>query len=197
MNTAYLNLNEFSFFSDAQEQLNQLISGLQSKHYADSEHGDIEQYINKDGMEILRRLFQGWLDLKAANEDDQEIINKVTGKPLNHRRVETKRTVCSLFGEVIVTRKGYSQRNQPSSFPIDAQLNLSEDKYSDGIRHRLSKEVLRGSFDDAIEVIKETTGGHVPKRQSLNLVRDVAQDFEPFYKKSALSNQRKHLIFSS
>lgn len=183
MNTAYLNTKEFSFFSDAQLQLDQLISQLQSEHYADSEHGDIEKYINKDGMELLRRLLQGWLDLKAANEVHKQSINTVTGASLNHVRVETRRTLCSLFGEVTVTRRSYSQRNQASLFPVDAELNLSADKYSDGIRHRLSKEVLRGSFDDAIEVIRETTGGLVPKRQSLNLVRDVAQDFESFYQK--------------
>ncbi len=67
MNLAYLNTNELSFFSDAQEQLEQLINQLQSEYYAESEHGDIEKYINKDGQELLRRLLQGWLDLKAAN----------------------------------------------------------------------------------------------------------------------------------
>ena len=183
MNIAYLNSSEFSFFSDAQEQLDQLISQLQSKHYADSEHGDIEKYINKDGQELLRRLLQGWLDLKAANEEHKSSINTITGELLNHVRVETTRTLTSLFGEVTVTRKSYSQRDHSSLFPVDAELNLPNDQYSDGIRHRLSKEVLRGSFDDAIEAIGETTGGFVPKRQSLNIVRDVAQDFEPFYQK--------------
>ena len=161
MNIAYLNTKDFSFFSDAQEQLDQLITQLQSEHYANSEHGNIEKYINKDGMELLRRLLQGWLNLKAANEVHKESINTVDAS-LNHIRVETRRTLCSLFGEVIVTRRSYSQRNQASVFPVDAELNLSADKYSDGIRHRLSKEVLRGSFDDAIEVIRETTGGLVP-----------------------------------
>jgi len=183
MNIAYLNSTEFSFFSGAQEQLDQLIQQLQSEDYAESEHGDIEKYISKEGMELLRRLLQGWLDLKGANEEPQESIKNITGDDLNHVRADTSRVLCSLFGDVIVTRKSYSQRNQASLFPVDAELNLSDDKYSDGIRYRLSKEALRGSFDDAIEVIKETTGGSVPKKQSLNLVRDVAQDFECFYQK--------------
>ncbi len=58
------------------------------------------------------------------------------------------------------------------------------DQYSDGLRNRLSKEALKGSFDNAIEAINETTGGSIPKRQSLNVVRDVAQDFESFYEKN-------------
>ncbi len=39
----------------------------------------------------------------------------------------------SLFGEVKITRKGYWQDGGAASlFPLDAELNLSLDKYSDG-----------------------------------------------------------------
>ncbi len=51
------------------------------------------------------------------------------------------------------------------------------------MRNRLSKEALRGLFDNAVEVINDTIGGSIPKRQSLNVVRDVAQDVESFYEK--------------
>ena len=183
MNIAYLNSNDFSFFSGAQEQLDQLIQQLQSEHYAKSGHGDIEHFINKDGQEILRRLLQGWLDLIASNEKNKGHINTVSGDQLNHVRSGATRTLNSLFGSVSVTRKGYSQVNKSSLYPVDAELNLSDDSYSDGIRGRVANESIRGSFDDAVEVIGETTGGHVPKRQSLNIVREVAQDFEAFYQK--------------
>ena len=183
MNIAYLNSNDFSFFSGAQEQLEQLIQQLQSEHYAKSEHGDIEKVINKDGQELLRRLLQGWLDLIASKEENKGHTNSVSGDKLNHVRSGTTRTLKSLFGDVTVTRKGYSQINKTSLYPVDAELNLSDDSYSDGIRYRVSNEAVRGSFDDVVETVRETTGGHVPKRQSLNIVRDVAQDFEVFYQK--------------
>lgn len=54
MNIAYLNSNDFSFFSGAQEQLDQLITQLQSEHHTESEHADIEKFINKEGQELLR-----------------------------------------------------------------------------------------------------------------------------------------------
>ncbi len=184
MNVAYLNSSEFSFFSCAQDQLEQIIGQLQSDDSMDNEHGDIEKYINQEGQELLRCLLQGWLNLKAANEEHKSCITSTTGELLNHVRSGTTRKLSSLFGEVAVTRKGYSQRNHSSVFPLDADLNLPEDQYSDGLRHRLSKEAIRGSFDNAVEAIDETTGGFIPKRQSLNLVRDVAQDFEPFYEQN-------------
>ncbi len=183
MNVAYFNSNEFSFFSEAQEQFGQLIEQLTSEDYKDNEHGKIENHIQKEGQEVLRRLLQGWLDLKAANEAPKSGVMNLTGERLNHVRTGTSRILTSLFGDVRVTRKSYSQRGLASVFPMDESLNLPQDQYSDGMRNRLSKEALRGSFDNAIETISETTGGSIPKKQSLNLVRDVAQDFESFYEK--------------
>jgi len=191
MNIAYLNSSEFSFFSEAQAQFDQLVLQLSSEDCENSEHGDIEKHINQAGQEILRRLFQGWLDLKAENEIQKDGIKNVAGDVLNHVRTGTTRLLTSLFGDVTVKRKSYSQRRSSSVFPIDAELNLPTDQYSDGMRNRVSKEALRGSFDNAIESIEETTGGSIPKRQSLNLVSDVAQDFETFYEKKRFIEPEK------
>lgn len=88
-------------------------------------------------------------------------------------------------------RKSYGQRHQLSKCPLDKQLNLPADQYSDGIRKRMAIEALKGSFDNAIESIESTTGGHVPKRQSLQLVQDVAQDFECYYKQNSVDKPEK------
>lgn len=186
MQAAYVNSPDFSFFSDAQVQLELIISQLQSEHCASQEHGEIEQYINKQGHELLRSLLQGYLDMKAVNEPKKSVVISATDGRLNHIRNQTRRKMTSLFGGVKITRKGYSQRHQISQFPLDAELNLPSDQYSDGIRHRVAQEAIRGSFDNAIESIEKTTGGYVPKRQSLKLAQDVAQDFEAFYQSNRL-----------
>ena len=183
MNIAYLNSSEFSFFTNAREQLEQMITQLQSEQQANSEHGDVEQYINIQGHELLRRLLQGYLDLTAKDEPNR-LVQTTDGQVLNHVKNETNRNIISLFGKVKVKRKSYSQRHQVSQFPLDAQLNLPDDQYSDGIRQRNALEAIKSSFDNAIESIDKTTGGHIPKRQSLQLVQDVAQDFELYYKQN-------------
>ncbi len=86
MNIAYPNTNDFSFFSGAQEHLEQLIQPLQSEHYEESEHGEIEKFINQDGQEILRRLLQGWLDLNASKEENRGSLYCATGEKLNYVR---------------------------------------------------------------------------------------------------------------
>jgi hypothetical protein len=184
MNVAYLKQIETSFFSDAKEQLETIINQLGSDDYEDVDHGCVETYINEQGNELLRRLFQGWLDKKAANEVQKSSISNVDGDRLSCIRKNTKRTLTTLFGPVKVGRISYGKSKSMSIFPADAELNLPQDQYSDGVRKRAAKEVIKSSFDNAVESIKETTGGSLPKRQCLNVTRNVAQDFESYYEQN-------------
>jgi hypothetical protein len=65
--------------------------------------------------------------------------------------------------------------------PADAALNLPKEKYSHGLQRHVALEVSKGSFDDAVESIDRTTGGHVPKRQAEEIAKRTAVDFETFY----------------
>jgi hypothetical protein len=181
MNLAYLNTPDFSFFSDANKQLHHMVEYLQSDDRFNNEHGDIEQYIQNEGFEVLRCLFQGYLDLRATSEETISDVHTEDGMHLNHTKHSTTRKLTTLFGDVLVKRKSYSQRLQKSVFPLDAQLNLPTDQYSDGIRHRVAIEAIKSSYDEAIESINQTTGGYIQKRQSLQLAQDVAQDFDQYY----------------
>ncbi len=104
MNVAYINSPDLSFFSDAKEQLGQMITQLESAHYAHCEHGEIEQYIKKEGDERLRRLFQGYLNQKASNESRSPFVTSTVGEKLNHVKAQTSQKLATLFGEVTVTR---------------------------------------------------------------------------------------------
>lgn len=191
MNLAYLKSPDLSFFSDAKEQLEQIISSLGSAHYANREHGEIEQYIRTEGDELLRRLFQGYLDQKASIEPRLNFITSIAGDKLNHVKEQTSRKLTSLFGDVTVKRNRYNQRRQASQFPLDGELNLAADQYSDGVRKRVAKEAIRGSYDEAVETIRDTTGCSIAKRQSQNVVKDIAQDFEDYYQQNELSKREE------
>lgn len=192
MNLAYLHSTEISFFSNAKEQFKTLISDLESTHCLNLEHGDVEQKIQAEGTEILRLLFQGFLDKKAADEVKYPQVKNKSGEILNNVRQKTQRKLTTLFGNVTVRRKSYGKPKQPSVFPLDAELNLPVDQYSDGLRYRLAKEAIKCSFDDSIESINETTGGKIAKKQSLNVVRNVAQDFDKYYEQTRFSTPEKN-----
>jgi hypothetical protein len=181
MRQAYLIHQGLDEFAAAREQFGQLIEALGSEQTLAREHGEIEELIWQDGQELLRRLLQGHLDLRAAREPKREHVVGSDGVIRTHRRPGCTRRLMSLFGEVSIKRLGYGARGQASVFPLDAQLNLPRDKYSHGLRRRVGEEVSKGSFDEAISSVARTTGGKLAKRQSEEMAVELSQDFEAFY----------------
>ncbi|WP_435274173.1 hypothetical protein ACMAZF_12640 [Psychrobium sp. nBUS_13] len=164
MNSAYANSLDFSFFCEAKQQLNNMIEFLCSDLPLSDEHGAIEQYIHLQGHELLRLLLQGHLHLRHHQEVKKESVVNKEGLALTHFRANTKTTLNSLFGQVTVTRNGYSKRSINSHYPLDAQLNLANDQCSDGLRLQLASQVNHCAYDHAIEHIKETTGAKTEKK---------------------------------
>jgi hypothetical protein len=181
MSQAYTTIDEWEMFSPAFEQFSDVVTQLRSEESRQLGHGQVEQFLEQEGRELLRRLLQGHLDYRAANETDWESLEGADGVIRNQHRQECQSHLETLFGDVIVTRRAYRAPGVPSLFALDAELNLPPDKYSDGLRRRLGQEVALMSFDDATERIAHTTGGHLPKRQSEQVAVKIAQDFEAFY----------------
>src|SRR3990172_3670022 len=97
-----------------------------------------------------------------------------------HKRLHTPHLV-TLFGTVSIPRMAYGSRGQPSLHPLDAQLQLPARRFSYEIQRRLVKSALQGPFDEALEVLADTTGIVVPKRTAEQIVADASADFESFY----------------
>ena len=109
MSLAYSNTPKIAYFSEAQLQLKDMISYLESERVTKLEHGEIEKYINIEGTEVLRKLLQGYFDMKAAGEEYQSVCAD-DGTQLTHKKIGCSRNLESLFGQVSVKRSGYSQR---------------------------------------------------------------------------------------
>lgn len=172
-----------SFFEQATEQFNALVNKLSSKDSNGWEHGELERYINISGTELLRRLFQGHLDLRYASEDYQNEVVGSDGEKRPHRRKQTQRKLETLFGEVVLKRVGYSTQKPGVSalYPSDGQLNLPPDQYSDELRRRVAVEASKVSFSETSQTIERSTGGSIGKRQCEEVTVKVAQDFNDFY----------------
>ncbi len=175
--------DEQDYFKKAHEQYHQLIKTLSAETTHGWEHGEVERYINSDGTELLRRLFQGHLDLRYGQEEYQTEEVGADGEVRPHRRKKTERQLETIFGEVVVTRVGYSTQKPGISalYPADGQLNLSTDKYSDELRRRVATKASLVSFAETRSTIAATTGGAVGKRQCEEVTVKVAFDFEDFY----------------
>jgi hypothetical protein len=144
-------------------------------------HADLEEQLGERGRELLRRLHQDHLDLRAARE---QRLEKVTGADSVVRtRVEPghRRGLVTVFGEVTVTRMAYRAPGAANLHPADAALNLPEEKHSHGVRKLAAIESARGSFESAAQAITRATGMVTGKRQVEELARRAAADIDAFY----------------
>ncbi len=139
------------YYMDALEQLEHLLGGLMHEQTQRMTHGEVETLVQTEGGELLRRMIQGHFDQRSAEEPIRERVVGEDGLARTHRREGCRRPLETRFGEVIVTRRGYGARGLDSVFALDAELNLPPDKYSHGLREVLTEEVIRGSFDEAVE----------------------------------------------
>ena len=91
----------------AREQFEHLLGRLMDKEAQDMRHGEVETLVKAEGSELLRRMMQGYLDQRSAEEPIHERVVGKDGTARPHRREGCTRSLETRFGEVSVTRRGY------------------------------------------------------------------------------------------
>lgn len=114
MAEAHTVIRSLEEFSAAREQFNVIVSRLRSEEMSRMEHGDVEAMIAHAGNELLRRLLQGHMDLRAKAEERRVEVAGADGVVRRHCRA-SERGLMSLFGEVEVRRLGYGARGERGS----------------------------------------------------------------------------------
>ncbi len=164
------------------EAFDGLVAQISSAGVAGKSFGEIEAVIQQEGIEVFRQLAQGHLNQRSAEEEKLETLVSADGESRSHRRADCTRQVESVFGEVEAHRIGYRGRELEIFYPLDAELNLSLDRYSHGLRAEIAQLVASQSFDETLDSLARRGGGGIlPKRQLQEVSADLIQDFDAFY----------------
>ena len=144
-------------------------------------HSELEERLDRDGRELLRRLLDDHLALRAVREQRFEQV--IGDEGVARGRVESghTRALETVFGTVSVERLAYRAPGVGNLHPADAALNLPIERHSHGLRKLTALEGTRGSFQDAVDAIWRQTGQRLGKRQVEELAGLAAIDFEDFY----------------
>lgn len=166
-------------FRKSREVFEVLAARLETDEVLALDHAGVERLLELESRELFRQLFQDHVDLRGNGEACGPVIGEDQVER-THRR-ERGRTLRSVFGPLTISRLCYGARGHDRRAPLDTQLNLPMGTYSFGVRRRVATEAAKGSFDDVVESLAETTGARVPKRQAEQLARFAAVDFDEFY----------------
>ncbi len=167
------------FFEAAERKFNELRSALQSLPTLQMQFSDVEKFIETEGREVLRLLLQANVDSRGIGDVGRRVegsdeINRT------HKNMGT-RQIKSIFGVIELERMGYGNRCTTSLFPKDKDLNTPETSHSHELQRRVALEVIKGSFEGAVEAIQETTGQSIPKQQVERIAVSASLDFDEFY----------------
>jgi hypothetical protein len=166
-------------YAQARNNFEHIVGYLDSEEASSMTHSDLERELEKKGRELMRILFQEHLEARGPGQCEQS-VRGADGVERSRSRLQ-ERKLETVFGTVSVERVGYGQEGTESLHPLDAELNLPDERYSLELRRRVAEEAAKNSFDETLESIGKTTGGHVPKRQIEELVMRAARDFDDFY----------------
>ena len=108
-------------FTLAVDQFHQMVTALRSSELLNVEHGEVESWLHSEGMELLRRLLQGHVDVRAKHERRFESCTGADAVERRQVRVDCQRGLMTLFGEVQVCRLGYRAKEVNSLYPMDGK----------------------------------------------------------------------------
>lgn len=166
-------------FEAAEQKFENLKGRLASAETLAMTHSDLERLLELEGRELLRLLYQAHLDVRGPGDVGQSVVG-ADGVERTHKRLRGCKLV-TLFGTVEVDRIGYGARGADSLHPLDATLNLPHERYSLTLRRRGCEAAAKGSFEQAAQMLTRASGAPVPKRQTEQLAKRGAQDFDAFY----------------
>ena len=135
------------------------------------------------GQELLRLQLQAHLVHRGTGDCGAALrVERGDGPPVHytHKRLRT-RSVVTLFGPVSVTRMGYGRPGCGAVYPLDAELQLPARRFSYEVQRRVVKAAVLGPFDEALEVLADTSGIRVSKRTAELIVLEASADFDGFY----------------
>ena len=166
-------------YDHALEHFHGITEYLDSEKALEMSQSEIEREIEKQGIELMRKLLQEHLNRRGLGRcvnpvQDTDGVERKTIR-IHDRKIET------IFGTITLERSGYEREGCDSLHPLDAGLNLPDERYSLEVRRRVAMEAASSSFNETIETIGQNTGARVPKRQAEELVKRAAQDFDAFY----------------
>ncbi|MGH3223247.1 MAG: ISKra4 family transposase, partial [Streptosporangiaceae bacterium] len=166
-------------FAETEDWLAGMAAGLQ--------HAELEEQLDMRGRELMRRLFQGHLDLLAGREERRDDVAGEDGVVRTRAERGRSRPLVTKFGPVTVSRIAYRSPGRRNVHLLDAALNLPEEKHSCGLRRLAAIEAARGSHEAAAAAVARATGVRIGKRQLEELARRAAAQVEAFYLQRVVS----------
>jgi hypothetical protein len=187
-------------FASSRAAFDTLTATLASAEAGGWTHDQLEDHLETNGRELLRRLLQEHLDLRALGE--QHAVTQGGIDPGRRRRWDLssqgRAGPRSPLGDGVRHGAGdplcLAGRRTRNLYPADAALNLPCRLHSQTLRRRAAIEAARGSFGAAQQALTRACGRVAGKRQVQQPTVAAATDIDAFSTTcGAAASHRRHV----
>ena len=149
-----------------------------------------EEALNKDLYSVERDLFQYML--RIGREYLGEVITRhgtgkidgliKAGENTLPYHMDKEATYLSVFGEVTIDRAYYWSKGEKGYFPLDAELNCPDRRYSYLLDKWVQGTIVEETYEKAVERFAELLDIPVSKLGQQNVAREAGLYFSEFYR---------------
>jgi hypothetical protein len=161
--------------SDFEIILSMVTSGDEQKCTADQ----MERHLFQQLLRMGAKLMQLFFDLRSQAAPRQEAVNQKGERLLYHS--EKSRDYHSIFGELEVNRPYFYRKGAGGYTPLDAELGLGEDSYSDFLRELHDELGVYISFGQEVAIIERLLGIGLSTRCIQQFIGSDAADAAAYY----------------
>jgi len=142
-----------------------------------------ERNIFKRLLLLGYKLMQLFFVLQAERHPRTE-VKMESGEILPYHS-EKKRTYFSVFGKLAVWRPYFYKQGVGRAFPLDKELSLGEDSYSDVVREMAEYLGVADAYERVTDLFRYLLGQSLGKNAVQLMVMEDAQDVEAYYEQKA------------
>ena len=139
----------------------------------------MERHLFKELLKLGANLMQLFFDLRSKNYPRERSVNKA-GKPLPYHS-ERARDYYAIFGELEINRPYFYGKGDGGYSPLDGELGLGENSYSDFLRELHDELGVFMPFSQVVTIIERLLGIGLSKRCIQQFIDSDAADAMAYY----------------
>lgn len=149
------------------------------KSTADRMERKIFKWVLEVGCHLLTLYFA-----QRSNACEREKVEQPSGEELPYIN-DRDRVYYSLFGRIVIWRPYFYKKGIGSSSPLDEELSLGDDRYSDLLREITELLGVEVAYAKAVELIERFLGQEISSNAAQSMVSKDAQAVESYYEQKA------------
>jgi len=174
-----MTFNSQSIIHDIRKELDKLIDFVSGEPAQTATADHIERTLFREMLKLGAKLLLLFFVIRSQ-QCSHEPIQMEDGQELPYHG-EKKRDYLSIFGKIPFWRPYFYAKGAPGCSPLDAELSLGADRYSDFLREMLEYLGVHVAYNKAAEILERFLGIGLSTRVLQEMIGEDTIDVKAFY----------------